>query len=544
MRTPVILLAATMLCFSANARAHSVTLDGSATEWFGIPAPVANLARVSRSSAGEGEWVWRDASGDALAGSGAAADLLELRLTGDGTKLHVLARISPGLPVAGDGAPQLMLAIDTDRFPGSGGTQFPEGAALAVADEAAYEWVLETRFGSQSGPCLVDPSGARQAAGSEALSSGGVMEVSVPWSALGFPEGPPSRPIRVSAALFRASALDTPSAVTGTASRAADVLTQYGDPGAALTTAAETADGRLDHWSDVWFSPRGECYSPLTVSELCFDGGSQVQWVELYNNSPDLLALGSFKVGDAAEPDLPSESMGRLPSVLLPPGSTFVIARNGAAYLARYGMHADAECESADPGTPDLTPFPQWSNSTAFNVTAAGDEMLVLDAGNTVVDVLTFKNGSWPGVVPHAGVGPDHSIERVAPNQDRDDCAADFADQAAPTPESTPGVLAVDPAGAPHSHVVMGSPWPNPSRTGVSLALRVGADALLDARVFDLAGREVARLAEASPATSGARVLSWDGRRAGAGRVAPGVYLVRVSTGGETRWARVAMLGR
>ncbi len=65
-----------------------------------------------------------------------------------------------------------------------------------------------------------------------------------------------------------------------------------------------------------------------------------------------------------------------------------------------------------------------------------GDEVLLLDGNDTPVDVVTYENGSYPGVIPHPGVTRGHSIERDPPAQDTDDCSVDFVDRASPTPGS------------------------------------------------------------------------------------------------------------
>lgn len=542
MRLSSLLFAGALILAAAPVAAHPIAVDGAAGEWLGVQAPVSNLARISRTASGGGEWVWRDSAGDALSSAGSTVELLELRLTGDDFHLYVQAKLSGTWPTSGDGAPQLMLAIDTDRFFGSGSTTFPDGAQLATSDAAAFEYLLETRFGSGAGARLIDRFGGQQLVGPAALSAGGVLEVAIPWSALGA-EGPPMQPWRFSAAVFRSSAVDSPYAVTGATCRAADVVTQYGDTGSTFGTANETSDSVLDHWSDVWFSPRGECYAPITVSEMCFEGGAQAQWVELFNASPNLVSLAGFKIGDAPLPDGPPEGMGQLPAILLLPGQAFVVARNGTEYLARYGVRADAECQANDPGTPDLTSFPQWSSNTAFNVTPAGDEMLVLDGGNTVVDVLTFKNGSWPGVTPHPGAPSQHSLERPAPNIDRDDCASDFIDQASPTPSSTPGVLGVSPVLASGALLALGSPWPNPTRGEAQFALRLTIEAALEVSVLDLSGREVARLVHGERWPAGTHVLRWSGRSTRGERAAPGIYLVRVASGTDVRTTRVVLTG-
>ena len=63
-----------------------------------------------------------------------------------------------------------------------------------------------------------------------------------------------------------------------------------------------------------------------------------------------------------------------------------------------------------------------------------GDEVLLLDGADAVVDAVTYEAGSYPGVIPHPGVTVGHSIERSPANQDTHDCRVDFVGLAAPTP--------------------------------------------------------------------------------------------------------------
>jgi hypothetical protein len=81
---------------------------------------------------------------------------------------------------------------------------------------------------------------------------------------------------------------------------------------------------------------------------------------------------------------------------------------------------------------------------------------------------------------------------------------------------------------------------PNPFRAATSVSLTLVAPAMVSAEVYDLAGRRVRTLAPAL--LSGAAEIRWDGARDDGAPARPGVYLVRVRTGGAEFTRRVIRL--
>jgi hypothetical protein len=81
---------------------------------------------------------------------------------------------------------------------------------------------------------------------------------------------------------------------------------------------------------------------------------------------------------------------------------------------------------------------------------------------------------------------------------------------------------------------------PNPFRATTSVSLTLRSPTVVSAEVYDLLGRRVKTVA---PATlSGAAEIRWDGSRDDGGPARPGVYLVRVRTGGSEFTRRVVRL--
>lgn len=523
--------------------AHAVVVDGSAAEWFGTPTAQADLGRIARRADGSGEYVWRDAAGDARgAWPGRPCDLRELRVSGDPSRLYVLAILATPVGTSGDSVPQLQLAIDLDHFSGSGGWEFGDSAGTAIGPDGAYEWLLQTRFGSAQPPRLRDGWGNEHPTSAQAvLSAAGVLEISVPWSDLGQPFVP-ENPLRFTPSLFLSRADDVAIAPgDGAPGRAADVLSQVNGPGAGGSTLAEIADGSVDYAFDVWFGLRGHPIAPLVVSEVSFGGGSNAHWVELANASRGVVAAAAFKVGDEESPG-GNEGMAMLPAgTLLVPGETFVVARNGSTFFADWGMHADAECELSDPATADMLPFTPWADSQVFHLPAGGDQLLVLDRANTVVDVLVFGNAAYPGVTAIATVPSSHSFERTDLGVDTDSCATDFADQPAPTPFQAPPIVTAAGPGPRPGALGWGPPRPNPVHGQVALSLRLPAAANAKVGVYDAAGRLVRTLFDGA-AGAGEMRLQWDARDAFGRAAPPGLYFVRAGAGRERALLRLAVV--
>lgn len=89
--------------------------------------------------------------------------------------------------------------------------------------------------------------------------------------------------------------------------------------------------------------------------------------------------------------------------------------------------------------------------------------------------------------------------------------------------------------GATAGAVTLGAPRPNPLRGSTRLPLRLDAPAHVSVTVLDALGRRVATVWDGSLG-EGAHALRWD-----AAGVAPGPYVVRVSTGAEVHTRRVVV---
>jgi hypothetical protein len=93
---------------------------------------------------------------------------------------------------------------------------------------------------------------------------------------------------------------------------------------------------------------------------------------------------------------------------------------------------------------------------------------------------------------------------------------------APPRPRALPSVL------------LMGAPRPNPTRTASTIVFTLPAARTVSIDVLDLAGRHVRTLRSGALMPAGEHSVVWDGVDETGGRVAAGVYLVKVRAGSET----------
>ena len=80
----------------------------------------------------------------------------------------------------------------------------------------------------------------------------------MPWSALG-QYSVPTQPLRVTVALFSSAANDSVLETDQTGgSNVVDAISDYGAPGAVLSTTAEVSDRIVNDWRDLYFDSAGE----------------------------------------------------------------------------------------------------------------------------------------------------------------------------------------------------------------------------------------------------------------------------------------------
>ena len=451
-RWMVLLLIAGVLR-SPAAQGYTIRVDGDPSDWV-LSEPLSNnLGHIARDDTLRGEFIWTDRGNDertSFATPDRRVDIRQLRVTADRVNIYFLVRMTDIDVVSGDGAPQIQIAIDLDGVDGSGNEAFYHDAFVATSSEAAWERLFVTRFGSGRSPVVYNVAGVDLAAG-RAISSISVgddaIEISLPWDLLLGDE--PRAPLQFTVIALRANAADD-AWWTGARDwpNALDVITNYADPGDTSNTWVEIEDGRVDYHFAIWFhlDPDRDPSPPLVINEVLYDAPTGVpepggEWIEIYNRSGvDGLVLArppagetprAYKLGD-------EESVGGSEGTFaFPEGATIdvsdvaLVANQAVAFVAGYEGHPAPDFEiSESDGTPNMAQDRRWSSASNLNLSNTNDDVLLIDPFDTIIDVVSWDEATYPGVVAHRDVAAGHSIERPQIAPDSNDCSADLVDHA------------------------------------------------------------------------------------------------------------------
>lgn len=173
----------------------------------------------------------------------------------------------------------------------------------------------------------------------------------------------------------------------------------------------------------------------LLITEVLYDPvGAEPdgEWIELYNPTESSIDLSNFKVGDEEQKG-GTEGMLQFPNgVSIAAGQVIVIANKATAFYSTYGFKPDYEMSENDPTVPNMIKYSAWASGTvALNNT--GDDVLVLDGSDQVVDALSWGTSTWAFDPPAPDVVEGHSLARSPAGVDTD-TAADWIDQVEPQP--------------------------------------------------------------------------------------------------------------
>jgi glycerophosphoryl diester phosphodiesterase len=162
------------------------------------------------------------------------------------------------------------------------------------------------------------------------------------------------------------------------------------------------------------------------------------EWVEIHNPTSEVVDLSGHKIGDAVYVDDYEGTYGFPPGFAIQPGQVQVIAVTAAEFRRDFpSRKPDFEILDTDPQVPDMLDYPGRGEGD-WGLKNQGDEVLLLDSRDRVIDVVVYGQGRYPGVLPHPGVAYGHSLERSPAWLDTDDCSADFRDWPYPNPGQLP----------------------------------------------------------------------------------------------------------
>lgn len=230
-------------------------------------------------------------------------------------------------------------------------------------------------------------------------------------------------------------------------------LSSKGNRELALQVQSDAAYSYLAHmfWQDwgyfVYMPILFHHYVPpaqvVLISEVLYNpGGAQddTEFIELVNPTHQSIDLSHYSLGDAVNPT-DFEDVRRFPAgTQLGPGQVLVVAVAATAFRAEFGSNPDFEILNTDPLVPDMIDDLAWGDPAAFlRLGNMGDEVILRDAADQVVDAIAYGDGNFPGTIS-CGLAPSAniSLERYPYWRDTDDCLADFREWAFPNPGTLP----------------------------------------------------------------------------------------------------------
>lgn len=181
----------------------------------------------------------------------------------------------------------------------------------------------------------------------------------------------------------------------------------------------------------------------LLISEVLYDPPGAVddqEFIEIVNPTNATIDISNYSVSDAVDRD-DFEDVRRFPEgTQIAPGQTIVVATAATSFFAEYNFQPDFEILDTDEAVPNMIDDPEWGDvSTFLRLGNQGDEVILRDEMDQVIDVLTYGTGSYPNNVSCPAITTAHSsLERLPYWRDSDDCPFDFREWPFPSPGMLP----------------------------------------------------------------------------------------------------------
>ena len=196
------------------------------------------------------------------------------------------------------------------------------------------------------------------------------------------------------------------------------------------------------------------------ITEVLYDPEDEPggEWVELYNDYPITFDLSIYKIGDQTEPGCCEGMLAFPPGASLKPGQVIVIANEATKFRSFHGFNPDYEMKDTDPGVPDLLCYWDWAQR-AVVLTNTGDDLLLLDGDDAVVDAVSWGDASFAFIPPVSKVTEGYSLERYPAYMDTDS-ALDWRSQKSPQPGEVNLIPPTPTPGPPPTEVPVPTPVP------------------------------------------------------------------------------------
>ncbi|MCJ7717611.1 MAG: lamin tail domain-containing protein [Anaerolineales bacterium] len=157
------------------------------------------------------------------------------------------------------------------------------------------------------------------------------------------------------------------------------------------------------------------------------------EWIEILNPEDGSMLLTGVKIGDAVHPGDP-EGMLQFPDgEIIEPGELIVVAYQAVIFESIYGFKPNYEMSASDPEVNQLVPYRSWAGGLIrFN--NSGDELVLLDGWDEVVDLLAYGNSNYVVFQPPISSIPEgNSLARHPAGIDTDS-AGDWIKSEFPSP--------------------------------------------------------------------------------------------------------------
>jgi len=174
----------------------------------------------------------------------------------------------------------------------------------------------------------------------------------------------------------------------------------------------------------------------ILISEVMYNPRSQEpagEWIEFWNTGIVATDLCNFKLGDE-ETYGGIEGMYKFPAgSTIDPGQVIIVSNHATVFNLTHDFLPDYEFFGSHQGVPDMIPYVEWSGGEV-RLDNTGDQVIILDADDNIVDVVAFEQSEYFGFYPPVvSVAEGHTIERNPADIDTD-TNSDWIDQVDPNP--------------------------------------------------------------------------------------------------------------